>query len=217
MPIITSNEILLSVSVNLLNDNGFVRWSKQELLDNLNDAQNAVVIRRPDALIEDVDDFVCVEGTKQQLPSGGILLVSVDRNATGRAIRGPFDKDTLNRQYPEWHASPIAKEVELYLYNERKPKVFDVYPGVEDGVVISIAYSKTPHTITMTENDADAPIEINDIYKNALIEWMLYRCYSKDSEYADPNKSLMHLNAFKTQIGEKSQADGAMANQVIKE
>lgn len=218
MSLLTSNEILLSVSNTHLNDDGFVRWSKQELLDNLNDAQTAVVIRRPDALIEDVDNFSCVEGTKQSLPSDAILLIGIDKNGSGQVIRGPFDKDTLDRQYPDWHASTTGTEVELYLYNQKKPKTFYVYPGVASGVVISISYSKTPHVITMIENEANQTIEIDDVYKNALIEWMLYRCYSKDADYAaDPNKSLMHLNAFKAQIGEKSQADGAMTNEAIKE
>jgi hypothetical protein len=46
----------------------------------------------------------------------------------------------------------------------------------------------------------------------------MYRCYMKDAEYAaSPNKSMMHQNAFKTQIGEKSQADSAVAGQVIKD
>jgi len=217
MAIITSNEILLRVN-KLLNDPVFVRWSKQELLDYLNDAQKAIVIRRPDAYTVDIDNFVCVAGTKQALPGDALRLIDIPRNSTGRAIKGPYDRIGLDDNYPTWYSGNTATEAELFIYDERNPKTFYVYPGVVVSTQLTLVYSKAPSSITLAENDAAITISLDDIYMNAIIEWILYRCYMKDAEYAaDPNKSLTHLNAFKMQIGEKSQADSSMAGKVIKE
>jgi hypothetical protein len=217
MSLITSNEILLRVN-NLLNDGGFIRWPKQEILDYLNDGQRAIVLRRPDAFTSDVDDYACVAGTKQSLPADALRLIDIPRNSSGRAIRGPFDRAVLDDNYPTWYAGNIATEAELFIYDERNPKTFYLYPGVVDATVLTVVYSKAPPTIDMASNDADSLISLDDIYVNAIIEWIMYRCYMKDAEYAaNPNKSLMHQNAFKTQLGEKTQIDGSMAGELIKE
>lgn len=217
MSLITSNEILLRVN-NLLNDSGFIRWPKQELLDYLNDGQRAIVLRRPDAFTSDVDDYSCVAGTKQALPADALRLIDIPRNASGRAIRGPFDRAVLDDNYPEWYAGNTATQAELFIYDERNPKTFYLYPGVVVSTILTVVYSKAPPTITMATNDASELISLDDIYVNAIIEWIMYRCYMKDAEYAaNPNKSMMHQNAFKTQLGEKNQTDQSMSGEIVKE
>ena len=217
MSLVTSNEIILRVN-KLLNDPGFPRWPKEELLDYVNDAQRAIVLRRPDAYTVDVDDFSCVAGTKQSLPSDALRLIDITRNESGRAIKGPFDKSVLDDNYPNWYSGNAATEAELFIYDERNPKTFYVYPGVALSTKLTAVYSKAPPAITLAQNDALQVISLDDIYVNAIIEWSMYRCYMKDAEYAaNPNKSMMHQNAFRTQLGEKSQADGAMASDLIKE
>jgi hypothetical protein len=217
MSLVTSNEIILRVN-KLLNDPGFPRWPKEELLDYVNDAQRAIVLRRPDAFTVDVDDFLCVVGTKQALPTDALRLIDITRNESGRAIKGPFDKSVLDDNYPSWYAGSTALEAELFIYDERNPKTFYLYPGVVASAKLTAVYSKAPPAITFAQNEALQVISLDDIYVNAIIEWTMYRCYMKDAEYAaNPNKSMMHQNAFRTQLGEKSQADGAMTGALIKE
>jgi hypothetical protein len=216
MSLVTSNEILLRVNT-LLNDTAFVRWPKLELLDYLNDAQRAIVLRRPDAYCADIDNFKCVAGTKQSLPADALRLIDIPRNSTGRSIKGPYDRIILDDSYPEWYAGNSASVAELYIYDERNPKTFYLYPGVLIDTELTVVYSKAPPSITLAESDGGALMELDDIFVNATIEWVLYRAYMKDAEYAaNANKSQMHLNAFKTQLGEKSQADGAMASEVVR-
>ena len=217
MPTVTSQEIISQVN-HLLNDTGYIRWPKPELLGFLNDAIKAIVMRRPDAHTKDVDDFTCAAGTKQVLPSDALRLIDVPRNESGRAIRGPFDRNVLDNNYPDWFGGNDAAFAELYLYDERNPKTFYLYPGVSANTKINIVYSTVPTVITEADNLADAVIALDDIYENAITEWMLYRCYSKDADFAaNPNKAAMHLNAFKSQLGEKSQADAAMTSPKISE
>lgn len=213
MAIITSNEILMRVN-KLLNDPGYTRWTKDELLNYLNDAQRAIVLRRPDSYTVDIDDFACVKGVKQALPADALKLIDIPRNAMGKAIRGPYNRQVLDDNYDEWYAGNTAQKVELYIYDERNPKTFYVYPGVVAGVELTLVYSKAPPAIGVAENDSGEVIALDDVYVNAIIEWILYRSYMKDAEYAaNPNKSQMHMNAFKSQLGEKSQADVAMMGQ----
>lgn len=217
MPSVTTDEILAQVN-DQLNDVGYIRWPKAELLSYFNFAQKAVVLRRPDAFMVDIDDFVCVEGTKQTLPVDALRLIDVPANASGDVIRGPYDKNTLDNNYPSWRGGKTATEAELYLYDERNPKTFYLYPGVVAGVQVNVIHSAAPPRVSMAENDGGKLIDLDDIYENALTEWILYRCYSKDAEFAaNPQKAQTHLNAFKAQLGEKSQADGAVAGQPIKE
>ena len=213
MAIVTSNEILTRVN-KLLNDPGYTRWPKEELLNYLNDAQRAIVLRRPDSYTADIDNFVCVEGTKQSLPADALKLIDVTRNESGKAIRGPYNRQVLDDNYDTWYAGKTAQEVELYIYDERNPKTFYVYPGVVAGINLTLVYSKAPPAIDAAGNDAGEVIALDDVYVNAIIEWVLYRSYMKDAEYAaNPNKSQMHMNAFKSQLGEKSQADVAMMSE----
>lgn len=213
MAVVTSNEILMRVN-KLLNDKGFRRWTKDELLNYLNDAQKAIVLRRPDSYTADIDDYSCQAGTKQILPPDALLLIDVPYNTNGRAIQGPIDRQSLDDNYDDWRGGKSAVYAEAYMYDPRNPKTFYLYPGVVAGTQLNVVYSKAPAAITMAENDSNQTISLDDIYVNAIIEWVLYRCYMKDAEYAaDPNKSQMHLTNFDNQLGRKNQADGAMMGQ----
>ncbi|MBM7070875.1 hypothetical protein JQC92_02315 [Shewanella sp. 202IG2-18] len=217
MAIITAQEIVARVN-KLLNDNGYVRWPKEELLNYLNDAQKAIVLRRPDAHTVDIDDFECVQGTKQRLPADALRLIDITRNSSGRAIKGPFDRTVLDDNYPDWYADAPQAYAEHYIYDQRNPKTFYLHPAVAANTEITLVYSKSPDVISVNQLDSGEVIGLDDIYLNAIIEWVMYRAYMKDAEYAaNSNKSLMHLNAFKSQMGEKTQADGSMAGQEIKE
>lgn len=214
MSVTTTNELLVLTN-KVLNDPGYIKWPKQELLDYLNDAQKAIVIRRPDSFTIDIDTFSCVAGTKQTIPDEGLRLIDVTRNSNGKPIKGPFDREILDDNIPTWHSTNNATAAEVYVYDERNPKTFYLHPGVTAETLITLVYSKAPDIITLEQNDdSESPskIDLDDIYKNAISEFMLYRCYAKDAEYAaDPNKSSMHFTAFRSELGEKTQADGAMA------
>ena len=218
MSLVTSNEILMQVN-SLLNDEGVSRWPKPELLGYFNKAQKAVVLRRPDAYTVDIDDFTCAVGTKQKLPDDSHRLIDIPRNLmSGVAITGPYDRKIVDDNYPSWFAGNDAASAEIFIYDERNPKTFYVYPGVVAGTKITVVISKVPPITTLSQNDEGQVIALDDIYENAITEWILYRCYSKDAEYAaNPSKALLHLNSFKAQLGEKSQADSAMASETIKE
>jgi hypothetical protein len=200
----------------ILQDTTGTRWAKQELLKFFNDAQREVVLVRPDAKTVNTT-FNCVAGSKQTLPSAALRLLDVVRNVSGKAIR-QIDRRIMDDQLPDWHNTPSAGTVliEHYIYNPLDPKTFYLYPKPTNTAQIEIVYSSSPTTITSAggPNDladiASTTIDIDDIYANAILDYLLYRAYSKDSEYAgNVARAQAHLQAFQNALGIKTQSDSA--------
>ena len=193
----------------LLNDQGFIRWPKQELLNYYNDAAKAIVLVRPDAHTKHVD-FSCAAGTKQSLPSDALRLIDVVRNFNGSVIRY-VPRKALDDSYPEWHTSATATKVSAFTYDERDPKIFFLYPGPAAAVKVDVVYSVAPQSKTLAEvEDAANPAiaDLDDIYINPLIDFIMYRAFLKDSEYAaNANRSQGHYQAFMQQLGDKTAVD----------
>ncbi|MGS3139374.1 DUF6682 family protein [Aeromonas sanarellii] len=196
----------------LLVDPTFTRWPKQELLDYYNDATKAIVLVRPDAYTKNVE-FSCVAGTKQALPPDALRLIEVLRNSNGRVVRFVVRK-ALDDSYPDWHSSNTATTVDNYTYEERDPKTFYLHPGPAAAVKVDVIYSVAPQSKALAEvESAQSPAlaDLDDIYINPIIDFMLYRCFSKDAEYsANSNRAAGHYNAFLQQLGEKTQVDASM-------
>lgn len=211
MATVTVATILKRVNT-LLVDPTFTRWPKQELLDYYNDATKAIVLVRPDAYTKNTE-FTCAAGTKQTLPADALRLIEVLRNANGKVIRYVVRK-ALDDSYPDWHSSNTATTVDNYTYEERDPKTFYLHPGPAAAVKVDVIYSVAPQSKALAEvESAQSPAlaDLDDIYINPIIDFMLYRCFSKDAEYsANSNRAAGHYNAFLQQLGEKTQVDASM-------
>ncbi|CVD65236.1 phage adaptor protein [Serratia marcescens] len=200
-------EIIGRVNTQLV-DTAWLRWPKAELLDYYNDAIRAVIIARPDAG-ESSELLTCVAGTKQQLPDGANRLLDITRVAGGRVIR-PIPREALDTQFPDWHLS--SGTTEGYCYDEQTPRTFYVFPGTVAGVQLDAVVSRIPVAITLTALD-EALVSLDELYNNPIIEWMLYRCYSKDSQNgANSQLAQQHYQAFNDQLGVKTQAEMAVGN-----
>lgn len=203
-------DAILNRANTLLNDKVWTRWPRQELLDYYNDATKAIVLMRPDAHTKN-EEFSCVDGTKQILPGDALRLIEVVRNTTGQVIRF-VPRKALDDSYPEWHSTTAATDVAAYTYDERDPKTFYLYPGPSALHSIELVYSVAPQSKTLVEVDADAVADLDDIYINPMIDFILYRAFSKDSEYAaNSNRAQGHYNAFLQQLGDKTTIDANIA------
>ena len=152
-------------------------------------------------------------GTKQALPADALRLIEVLRNANGKVIRF-VPRKALDDSYPEWHSGKTATSVDNYCYEERDPKTFYLHPGPAAAVKVDVIYSVAPQSKQLADvENASTPAmaDLDDIYINPIIDFMLYRCFSKDAEYAaNSNRAAGHYNAFMQQLGEKTQADANM-------
>lgn len=187
----------------LLKDTAWLRWPKSELLDYFNDAIRAIILIRPDAGASN-EVITCVPGTKQSLPAGAIRLLDVIRLVDGRAIK-PVPRDVLDTNYPDWHDTSGA--IERYIYNERIPKQFFVFPGAEGADQIDAILARVPPEVLLDNIDS-AVIPIDDLYVNPVIDWMMYRAFSKDAENgANSSLAAQHYQGFAEQLGMKQGAE----------
>lgn len=195
------NSIIASVS-KILNDESNVRWTKPELVDWLNHGQREIVLFKPNACVINVD-VELVPGTKQSLPAGGNSLIDVPRNTGGNAVTIAV-RNLLDLQVPDWHsmARKSAKVIH-YFYSITDPKTFYVYPPSPGGNKVEISYNANPSEVAI-----GGVISLDDIYSGALIDYMAYRAFSKDSEEtANEQTASIHYQAFIAAIGGKSKAE----------
>ena len=207
---------LLSRIRDTLQDTTSVRWSDAELRRYINDAQREVVNFRPEASATTAN-MALVVGTKQTLPAAGLRLIKITRNmssaaadATGKRAVRLVNVDILNTQEPNWHDPNVTGDaahsttVKHYVFDDDDPRTFYVYPGASStSTFLEIVYSKSPTDLTT----GSSTIDIDDTYANAIIDYVLYRAYMKDAEYAgNAQRAANHYQLFTASVGQGSQA-----------
>lgn len=214
MSTITAQSVVNKVQV-ILQDTTGVRWPDSELLDWLNDGQREIVLYKPNAFIKNLAVRMA-GGTKQSLPADGVQLIDVVRNmgtngtTPGRAVRITM-REVLDSQLPDWHSETPNSVVKHYVYSLLDPKNFYVYPpqpAAGQGY-IELVYGASPADTTLV-----GTITLDDIYQNVLVDYILYRAYSKDTEYAaDQNRAATHQNAYIAALTGKAKVEvGANPN-----
>lgn len=214
---ITAQSVIQRV-VGTLQDTGSVRWTVPELVRYLNDGQREIIVQRPDAMATNAS-LTLVAGTKQTIPTGATKLIDVVRNTGGskRAVR-ICTRSALDAQTPNWHAMTGVTEIRHFIYDPRDPKTFYVYPpAASSGAALDIVYCALPSDVTepgagSTYTDVTGNISVPDIYANALQDYILYRAYTKDSEYVgNANRAVAHYSAFTSSLGSEVKATVAVA------
>ncbi len=211
MGTITGTAILANV-VPVVEDLNRSRWPDPEPLNWINDGQRYIVMQRPDANAQTAN-IALVAGTRQSLPAAGLRLIDVTRNmGAGGATPGKAitltERDVLDRQNPNWHASAQAAAIAHYIYDNRDPKIFFVYPAAVAGINIEAIYSTSPTDLA----GLGSAISLDDIYAPILTDYLLYRMYLKDAEFVgDPSRAAFHLNAVNAALGIKTKIDVAVS------
>lgn len=161
----------------LIQDGAGVRWSNEELLLWLNDAQRELLVFKPDANAVSAS-FVCAAGTRQTLPAGGVQLLDIPCNTGGRVVRR-VQRSVLDAERPDWHAETGATAVRWFCYDARTPQVFYVSPPSDGTASVELLYGAVPPTVKLDDN-----IGLPDIYVGALVDYVCYRAYAKDADFA---------------------------------
>ena len=199
---ITAQSIIQRVVITL-QDTTSIRWPANELVRYLNDGQREVAMLRPDATVTNATKALSA-GAKQTLPTDGSKLIDITRNTSGnnRAVR-MTTRAILDSQLPNWQSATGVTEILHYTYDPRDPKVFYVYPpAASTGASVEIVYSAYPAGITEPADGAlytaiTGNIALPDIYANPLADYVLYRAYTKDTEFAgNAARAQAHYGAF---------------------
>ncbi|MDX8384664.1 MAG: DUF6682 family protein, partial [Ghiorsea sp.] len=194
----------------LIQDITGVRWLDSELLNYLNDGQREVANLKPSATAVNTT-VALIAGTKQSIPANGVSLIDVIRNVVAtlpsKAVT-LIDRNVLDTQVRGWHSQAAAAdgEVDHFIFDNRDPKSFYVYPqSPATPNSVDIVYSAAPVDVALL--NATNVITIDDIYGNALLDYILYRAYSKDADFAgNVQRATMHYTAFMQSITGKMQA-----------
>lgn len=221
MGTILARHVLLKAQ-RIIQDKDGIRWPFDEMLGWLNTGQREIVLVRPDASSATLK-WQLAAGTLQPIPSGALRLLDISRNmgadgnTPGRVIRF-IEREILDAQLPDWHASQANAAVLHWTLDEREPKSWFCYPpqpatgrGFVTGVV-----SKTPADCTLKDvaNDSsavgtqDSTISIDDIFEGPLIDYLRYRAYLKEAPYAgDGGKADQAYARFMGALGVKTETD----------
>ena len=211
-------QALIRRVVETLQDTTSIRWPVAELVRYLNDGQREIIVHRPDAMVTNAS-LALIAGTKQSLPTNGAKLIDVVRNSAGnkRAIR-MCAREILDAQSPGWHNLSGVNEIVHFMFDPRDPKVFYVYPpAAASGASVDLVYSALPTDIAEPAAGTDfgavtGNISVPDIYSNALQDYVLYRAYTKDSQYAgNEARAQARYAAFANALGIEIKATVAVA------
>lgn len=210
----------------IIQDEQSVRWPLDELRLWLNDALREIALYKPTAFSSSFI-FVLQAGTYQVIPSTYASVIRIPRNLKvvedsprlgGAAIR-TVDGDLLTAQNRNWHDTQKTapnKTVRNVVYDASDPLAFWVYPPNDGNGIVEIIASKVPVGIDApTSPDSldsyDINIDVQDIYGNAIVDYVLYRSYAKDSQFAGSmNRATAYYQAFMNALGVNIQNAAAL-------
>lgn len=192
----------------LLHDTDRIRWTVSERLRWISDAPGAIMNRRPAACV-DMVTVDLVDGAVQTIE--GAVLMDVVMNvkadgSVGKAIRRT-DRQQVDDAYPDWQMSTRKGEIVHFIYDDRTPQIWYCYPPATAGTKVALVQVISPPPVT-SEDDA---LDMGPEYMEAVVNYVCYRCKSKDSEYGQGADALAFYQAFEAAIGVKTQADLAVS------
>lgn len=211
---------VISKAQTLLQDATSVRWPLLELQGWLNDAYREAVNLRPDCNTL-VGTFTCAAGPRQNITAqfpAALRLIEVVRNLAATSDKRAVTlttRKTLDGQLRTWYANTQVATIEQYVFDPRTPKEFLVYPPATTLAQLEVVYSAVPtaHELTSEQlaNTATTEvIRIDDSYANALIDYIMYRAYSKNTESTtNASKAGAYYQAFQNALGVKGQTEAA--------
>lgn len=187
-----------------------VRWTAPEIIRYANDGQRDIAMYRPDAITTDAV-LTTVAGSKQTLPSGATKLIHITRNgSTGRVVT-PIKREMLDASTPLWHNTTQAATILHYMYDERDPLHYYVYPPSNGSATLQGVYANVPTDITTPSSDflagVSGNISVGDIFVNALLDYTLFRAYSKDSDdIGNMERAAKHYALYANALGIEAKA-----------
>lgn len=187
-----------------------VRWTNAELLDWLNEAYASVLAVRPSANAVSAE-FVCVPGTRQEIPAAADRLLGVVRNLSSNSlglIVTVIERGTLDATRRRWHGEPQTETIEHFVFDDMDPRRFYVYPPAAATAKLEITYSKvpTPHAAGQASPSSSEPLRLTDTYAPILLDMVLARAFSKDAEHAaNLQRATLHSQSAQAALGLKIQ------------
>ena len=188
-----------------------VRWPATELVLYLNDAQRVLLTVRPDQNAV-TQAMTTVAGARQTIPSTAMSLIEVNGNTAGRAMR-KVDLGMLDATNRDWVNDTPATVFVNYCYDLKDPRVFWVYPpSAGSGGSVDLIICTYPADMSASGplySSTTGNIVVPDQWDTALLNYVLYRAYSKDAEFGgNAEMAQAYMGAFTAMVGAQSAGAG---------
>lgn len=216
MPTITCQKCVDKAEI-ILEDITNARFLAADLTGWFNDGQRAVVGYKPDAYVKE-EAVTLVAGVNQGIPATGMGLIGISHNMgaggeTPGSIIRLIDKNLLSAQRPAWPTDMASATVQYYMFDDRMPRVFQVYPQQPASGFGSVwmTYTDTPADILI-----GATMLIDDIYAIPIQHYIVAMALSNQPKYEQV--SAAHMGIFRAMLGVKEDAEiGADPNRRARE
>lgn len=214
-----ASEIMDRARVQLI-DKDSIRWPLAELCEWLNEGVRAILLAKPSASTATIQ-LKLAKGTLQQLPDDGdqspLMFLDAYRNilqngTAGRAV-SPVDIIAMNSVDPDWHSEKRPKQaVRHFIFSEKNPKQFFVYPANDGTGMIEILMSCLPSPVKASGevNDINSykqDVGLPEPYSVPLLDYVIFRAQSKDDTGQNGNVAMAHYQMFAQAIGIKTQVE----------
>lgn len=181
-----------------------VRWTRTELIGYLNEAITEVRARRPEAFVL-TTDLALQPGDIQRLPKDFASLINVEASYNGHR-RSPVTKAdykyarlfTKQVRSADFDGDPLADyQVRTFTPHPVDDTIFYVDPPFPVGCSARIVATLVFRPKRLDDTDMHRDLPVKPEIEPALLEWMLYRAFTKDQESATAREQgVMHKKSF---------------------
>lgn len=185
---------IIADAAEIIQDQSYARFSQADWLNYLDNAQQTVLIYRPDAYCGPSVETL-VDGYRQVASAQVRKVMKVVSNIDGPAIT-VFDKKELDLFDPEWINSEKKSIIKNFDWNADEPKTFYVYPPAKAGIKVEISASLYPAKPVL-----GGVFLLPDEFSETCKFYMLYQAYLIESPDYDMSKANSFFNIFLSEIG----------------
>ena len=217
MASLTDAKTIIDKASVILSDLAGARWTVTELLGWLNDGQRELVAISPSSNVKN-SALQLVAGVKQSLPSDSMVLIDIPHNlgAAGTTVGAAINhvpKEVMLKRIPGWTTEMPNGVVKHYIYNPTDPLIFYIYPPQPSvPKYVECVYSAIP--VLIANATAGTKITVNDAYQNALLDYLLYRAFIKDTDSANQvTRGQEHYKMFIGAVVSKMSVDNKTGTQ----
>lgn len=176
------------------------RWSDAELLKEVNGARRAYAVADPSAYAKSAL-HVLVDGAEQQCPADCNVFYevqcAVDATGKDKGAVTVTQREYLDTFVPGWRYAKAAA-AQHFMFGERSPNEFLVYPPAKAGDRVRLKYSANPADLTPTGSLSTQEALLLD----ALADYAIARKLLEDAASpANQQRGAMHLQLFSAATG----------------
>lgn len=202
MGTLLASSIIASARRILLDPSPGVTWDDTALLQLINEAERAIVRVKHEAIPTRVAINLAA-GAQQTIPAAHLCLMDLYENTTGQKRRPRLVDRTLQDVAASTYPGATQEtEVREWTKDDRDPRRFAVFPP-NDGTGSVLALLGTrPVALGATTS----PINVDDIYEQVVIDFVLARVYGENTQRQDLTKSASYGQAWQSALGISTQS-----------